>query len=185
MAKESKQAHRVSSKKEYAQAKEKDNYVSKEENSSINIKSETYKLKGQSDAISKMLSNEEHLYSEFDLINMVAAGVTKRSIDQLASNLGISRKSMAENILDVSVKTMERKSAEDKVDKKTSSHAIEIARVMQHAYQVFEDEEKVKRWINRENKGLNGIKPISLFDTLTGLNLVNDILGRIEEGVYS
>ena len=29
------------------------------------------------------------------------------------------------------------------------------------------------------------MKPIQLFSTLTGLNLVNDVLGRIEEGVYS
>ncbi len=56
---------------------------------------------------------------------------------------------------------------------------------MHHAYQVFEDEEKMKRWINQENKALNGMKPIELFDTLTGLNLFNDILGRIEGDVYS
>jgi uncharacterized protein (DUF2384 family) len=29
------------------------------------------------------------------------------------------------------------------------------------------------------------MKPVALFDTMTGLNMVNDILGRIEEGVYS
>ena len=49
----------------------------------------------------------------------------------------------------------------------------------------FEDEEKVKHWVNKENRALNGMKPVSLFSTLTGLNMVNDVLGRIEEGVYS
>ena len=62
---------------------------------------------------------------------------------------------------------------------------LEIAKVVQHAYEVFRDEEKVKVWINRENKALNNMKPVQIFDTLSGLNMVNDILGRIEEGVYS
>lgn len=56
---------------------------------------------------------------------------------------------------------------------------------MQHAFEVFEDEEKAKQWLNRENRALNGAKPVLLLDTLTGINMVNDVLTRIEEGVYS
>ncbi len=123
--------------------------------------------------------------SDFDLINAGSKGIPKASVDELAAHLGISRKSMAEDIFDLSVKTLERKSSSEKLDKRTSSHALEIAKVIQHAYEVFEDEEKLRRWINKENRALNGMKPLALFDTLTGLNMVNDILGRIEEGVYS
>jgi putative toxin-antitoxin system antitoxin component (TIGR02293 family) len=92
---------------------------------------------------------------------------------------------MAEEILDVSVKTLERKGIEEKLDKRTSSHAVEIARLLQHAYEVFENEEKVKSWMNKENRALNNMKPVQLLETMTGINMVNDILGRIEEGVYS
>ena len=123
--------------------------------------------------------------SEFDLITVGEKGVSKASIDELGNYLGISRKSLAEDIFDLSVKTLERKGAKEKLDKRTSAHALEIAKVLQHAFEVFEDEEKVKRWINKEHKALNGLKPVALFSTLTGLNMVNDILGRIEEGVYS
>lgn len=123
--------------------------------------------------------------SDFDLVILGAKGIPKSSVDKLATHLGISRKSMAEDILDLSVKTLERKAPSDKLDKRTSSHALEIAKVMQHAYEVFEDEGKIKRWISKENRALNGMKPLQLLDTLTGLTMVNDILGRIEEGVYS
>ena len=92
---------------------------------------------------------------------------------------------MAEVILNISIKTMERKNPTDKLDEKTSSHALEVARVMQHTYEVFEEEEKAKSWLNRENRALNGVKPVELLNTLTGINMVNDILTRIEEGVYS
>jgi putative toxin-antitoxin system antitoxin component (TIGR02293 family) len=123
--------------------------------------------------------------SDFDVIQFGRQGIPKRSLDSLAEYLGISRKRMAENLFSVSVKTLERKSPQTKLDRKTSSHALEIARVVQHAYEVFEDQEQVKLWLNRPNKALNNMEPVNLMDTLSGLNMVNDILGRIEEGVYS
>jgi putative toxin-antitoxin system antitoxin component (TIGR02293 family) len=123
--------------------------------------------------------------SEFDLIRLGTAGVTKNAIHNLASSIGISRKDIAEDIFNISVKTLERKSMKAKLDKKTSSHAVEIAKVLQHAYDVFRDKDKLKLWLNAENKALNNLKPVELFETLSGLVLVNDVLGRIEEGVYS
>lgn len=125
------------------------------------------------------------IHSDFDLLLAASEGIPKSSVDVLANHLGITRKSMAEDIFDLSVKTLERKAPSDKLDKKTSSHAFEIAKLMQHAYEVFEDDDKIKRWISRQNRALNGMKPLQLFNTLTGLSMVNDILGRIEEGVYS
>jgi putative toxin-antitoxin system antitoxin component (TIGR02293 family) len=130
-------------------------------------------------------SNGKSIVSDFDIIKLGASGVTKNAINTLASFIGISRKYISENIFDVSVKTLERKDNRAKLDKKTSSHAVEIAKLLQHTYEVFQDEEKVKRWLNKENRALNNLKPVELFDTLSGLRLVDNILVRIEEGVYS
>ncbi len=123
--------------------------------------------------------------SEFDIISLSNEGITKASLDALISHLGISKKAFSENILDASVKTLERKKSVDKLDKRTSSHVIEIAKVVDHAFAVFENEEKVKSWLNTSNRALNNIKPIDLFYIPTGLGMVNDILQRIEDGVYS
>ncbi len=123
--------------------------------------------------------------SEFDIISLSNEGITKASLDALISHLGISKKAFSENILDSSVKTLERKKSTDKLDKRISSHVIEIAKVVEHAFVVFEDEEKVKKWLNAPNRALNNIKPIDLFYLPTGLGMVDDILGRIEYGVYS
>jgi putative toxin-antitoxin system antitoxin component (TIGR02293 family) len=125
------------------------------------------------------------IHSEFDIISLSNEGLTKASLDALISHLGISKKAFSENILDASVKTLERKKSTDKLDKRTSSLVIEIAKVVEHAFVVFENENKVKSWLNSPNKALNNIKPVDLFYIPTGLNMVNDVLGRIEEGVYS
>jgi putative toxin-antitoxin system antitoxin component (TIGR02293 family) len=125
------------------------------------------------------------LRTDFDIIRASESGITKAAIDELSRSIGVSKKGMAEEILNVSIKTLERKNPSDKLDKKISSHALEVARVMQHAFDVFEDEEKAKQWLNGANRALNGAAPVQLLDTLTGINMINDVLTRIEEGVYS
>jgi putative toxin-antitoxin system antitoxin component (TIGR02293 family) len=125
------------------------------------------------------------VHSEFDIISLSNEGITKASLDSLIGYLGISKKAFSENILDASVKTLECKASTDKLNKHTLSMVIEIAKVVEHAFAVFEDEEKVKIWLNYPNRALNNIKPIDLFYLPTGLKMVNDILGRIEDGVYS
>src|ERR1700759_4087090 len=127
---------------------------------------------------------KQPIRSDFDIISLSNEGITKASLDALTAHLGISKKAFSENILDTSVKTLERKKSTDKLDKRTSSHVIEIAKVVEHAFEVFEDEDKVKSWLNAPNRALNGIKPIDLFYLPTGLGMVNDILGRIEHGIF-
>lgn len=130
-------------------------------------------------------NSNTRLETEYDVLMLGQNGLTKKSIITLADNIGVNRKEMAEEIFDISVKTLERKSPGSKLDKRISSHAVEIAKIVQHAFEVFGDMEKVKLWIGRDNRALNNMKPVKLFNTLTGLGMVNDILTRIEEGVYS
>jgi len=128
---------------------------------------------------------DKPIESEFDLISLSNEGITKQSLESLIGYLGISKKAFSENILDASVKTLERKKSTDRLGKYTSSLAIEIAKVVEHALNVFEDEEKVKSWLNSPIRALNYAKPIDLFYLPTGLKMVDNILGRIEYGVYS
>jgi putative toxin-antitoxin system antitoxin component (TIGR02293 family) len=125
------------------------------------------------------------IHSDFDLILLSNEGITKQSLESLISYLGISKKAFSENILDASVKTLERKKNTDRLGKLTSSLAIEIAKVVEHALEVFEDEEKVKTWLNSPIRALNYQKPIEFFSLPTGLKMVDNVLTRIEYGVYS
>lgn len=125
------------------------------------------------------------LNSVFDLIELSNQGVTKASVEALISHMGMTKKNFAEDILNFSVKTLERKKSDDKLDKYASSHVIEVAKVVEHAYEVFEEEAKVQRWLNAPNSALNQMKPLELFYLPTGLAMVDNILGRIEEGIYS
>jgi len=123
--------------------------------------------------------------TEFDLIALGNEGLRRVSLDALIAFLQVPRKLFVETILDMSIKTVERKKSNDRLDRRTSSLIIEIAKVVEHAMEVFEDEDKVRDWLATSNRALNGMRPFDLFHTPTGLMLVNTVLGRIEEGVYS
>ena len=45
--------------------------------------------------------------------------------------------------------------------------------------------EKAKSWLSLGNRSLGGVTPLSLLDTDIGAQAVQDVLGRIEYGVFS
>jgi putative toxin-antitoxin system antitoxin component (TIGR02293 family) len=114
----------------------------------------------------------------------VRRGIPKLSIDFLAQVMNIPMTKMA-TLLNLSYKTLTRKNKVDLLDPSVSSHAFEIADTIAKGLGVFEDEERLNRWLNKENRALHGARPYDLLDTSTGIKLVNQILGRIEEGIYS
>ncbi|MUL38989.1 antitoxin Xre/MbcA/ParS toxin-binding domain-containing protein [Gloeocapsopsis dulcis] len=59
------------------------------------------------------------------------------------------------------------------------------ARITARAEEVFEDEQVAKNWLKRPNQALGGETPLGLLDTETGAEQVNQVLTRIEYGVYS
>jgi putative toxin-antitoxin system antitoxin component (TIGR02293 family) len=122
--------------------------------------------------------------STLDFLAAGTRGIPKRSLTTLAYTLGIPMKQMAQ-ILNVSEKTLGRKKPDDLLDKLPSSLSIEIAQTVARGMEVFEDRDKFNRWLQKQNRALRGQKPFDLLNTPTGIKLVNQVLGRIEEGVYS
>ncbi len=66
-----------------------------------------------------------------------------------------------------------------------SDRVFRIARIMVRAEEVFEDVDIARDWLNRPNQALGGKKPLELLSTDAGTESVEDVLGRIEDGVYS
>jgi putative toxin-antitoxin system antitoxin component (TIGR02293 family) len=60
-----------------------------------------------------------------------------------------------------------------------------VGRTAAHAEKVFGERAKASRWLHKPNRALGGVSPLSLLDTDLGTREVEQILGRIEYGVYS
>jgi len=62
---------------------------------------------------------------------------------------------------------------------------VRYARLLGQAFKVFEDLESAKQWLNAPQVGLGGAIPLEYARTEIGAREVENLLGRIEYGVYS
>lgn len=107
---------------------------------------------GFSDLLGGKLLLNASIENYYDLILLSRAGITKASADSVISFTGMSKNSFVEEILNMSIKTLDRKQGDDKLDKRTSSLVIEVSRVLEHTYRIFDDKEKVQRWLSKMTK---------------------------------
>lgn len=130
----------------------------------------------------KFISSEP--VSALDYVKAGNKGIRKQSVTRLAEVMNIPMKDMA-TLLNISYKTLGRKKPTDTLDSLSSSLSIEIAETISKGLSVFEDSDKLNRWLQKQNRALQGGKPIEFLNTPTGIKMINRLLGRIEEGVYT
>jgi len=94
-------------------------------------------------------------------------------IDKLAPKLGISKA------------TLHRRKIEGRLGRDESDRVVRFARLMGKAVEVFESEEAARRWLKAPQVGLGSAIPLDYAETELGAREVEDLLGRIDYGVYS
>lgn len=66
-----------------------------------------------------------------------------------------------------------------------SDRAVRVARIAAMAEQVFGDAEKSWRWLRRPMRQLGGRTPIAMLATEVGARVVEEMLGRIDYGIFA
>ncbi len=66
-----------------------------------------------------------------------------------------------------------------------SGKLLRLAKVVQRAVEVFEEESAALDWIKTSNASLGGVTPLSLLDTDKSASSVMQSLGRIEQGIFA
>ncbi len=127
-------------------------------------------------------------------INQVRSGLLPaeayRQIHQLATTLELTMSELAA-ILATTGRTFARHlgpSGEDKMTPLTKTQTerlLLLKQVALHGLAVFEDQGKFNRWLRRPLRLLQDQAPLQLLDTVTGFRLLDQLLGRMEYGIYS
>lgn len=120
------------------------------------------------------------------LIDRSRQGLVGTEAERVAGMLGVSDKEMA-RLLNQSVATFHRqtKAGASRLDAATSERLLLLARLATYGADVFQDQGKFTRWLRRPLRLLADQTPLDLIDSGTGIQLIEDILGRIEYGVFS
>lgn len=117
-------------------------------------------------------------------LERVRAGLPYESVTKLRHELELSADELARSVA-ISARTLSRRQREGHLNLEESDRLFRIARVFLHAVEVFGSSERAARWFKRRNPALDGARPLDVFDTDLGAQLVDDLLIRIEYGVYS
>jgi putative toxin-antitoxin system antitoxin component (TIGR02293 family) len=119
-----------------------------------------------------------------ELIAAVKAGLDVRVFVDLARRLGVSEARLAE-VAGIAPTTLTRRKRAGALTPDEGEHVLRLAALLDRAVQVFEDEADAADWLRTPNLALGGDSPLALADTELGAREVDDLLGRLEHGVYS
>ena len=123
-------------------------------------------------------------YTAPRMIQAIQAGLPFSELNALQTLLGIPLEKLAPK-LGISRATLHRRKLEGRLAPEESDRVVRFARLMGRAVEVFETEEAARKWLSSAQYGLGGATPLDYAETEIGSREVEDLLGRIEYGVYS
>lgn len=122
---------------------------------------------------------------EFDLVNQIREGkIPVSAFSKVCEILHLTKKDLAKAI-DVKERTLSRREHGAFLQKNEADKLLRLVRILDFAIEVLEDKDQGIEWLKSPKIALNNMTPISLLDTDSGAKHVEELLGRIEYGVYT
>lgn len=122
--------------------------------------------------------------SESDLQTIIAGieeGFSTEAVDRVTDLLGVNRSDLS-TILAISPRTLSRR---QKLKPTASERLFRVSALFQRALEVLGGRDEARRWFMTSKLALGGKTPFEFSETEVGAREVEDLLGRIEYGVYS
>lgn len=118
------------------------------------------------------------------LIEILRAGLPIDELEALQRCLAVPMEKLVP-MLGISKATLHRRKTGGRLGLAESDRIVRYARLMGKALDVMESEDAARQWLNSRQIGLGGAVPLEFAETEVGAREVEDLLGRIEFGVYS
>ena len=123
-------------------------------------------------------------FATSQLIQSLKAGLPVCELDDLRSNLDLPMERLVP-MLGISKATLHRRKLAGRLDAAESDRVVRFARLLGQAATVMESLDDGRRWLTSPQVGLGGAIPLEYAETEVGAREVENLLGRIEYGVYS
>lgn len=124
-------------------------------------------------------------YSPAKLVGLLQAGLPFNELQVLQNTLDVQTDRLA-SMLGISKATLHRRKGQSgTLPPAVSDRIVRYARLLGRAVKVFGILEDAKLWLNSPQFGLGGGVPLEYAKTEVGAREVENLLGRIEYGVYT
>jgi putative toxin-antitoxin system antitoxin component (TIGR02293 family) len=122
-----------------------------------------------------------------DRVAQIAAlksGLPIAAFDRLQESLGVPAAELAE-VTHIAPRTLARRKREGRLQVDESERLLRVTLLFNRAVEVLGGAEAARQWFHGPRTALGGATPLAYADTEPGAREVEDLLGRIEHGVYS
>ena len=117
-------------------------------------------------------------------IGRIQAGLSFRAVRNLQNALDLPLEKIA-TFLGMSRATLHRRKTQGKIARDESEKLVRYQRLVKRAEEVFGSAASAREWLIHSQPGLGNVKPVEFARTELGAREVENLLGRIEYGVYS
>src|SRR5438552_17140667 len=117
-------------------------------------------------------------------IEQIRAGLSFRAVQNLQKALDLPMERIA-SVLGMSRATLHRRKIQGKIDREESEKLVRYRSLLKKAEDVFADAPSAREWLTHKQPGLGNAVPLDFARTEIGAREVENLLGRIEYGVYS
>lgn len=122
--------------------------------------------------------------STLQMRELVRSGLPYSALESVLDVLGMQSKQIVE-LLGIAPRTLARRKEARQLNALESDRLYRIASVLHLASEVLGSIDKGRKWLSRPNRALAQAEPLSLLDTEIGRRQVEDVLNRINFGIYS
>lgn len=124
-------------------------------------------------------------YTNKNCSSLLGKGLYRSQFSEVAQNVAmISEKELAYTS-GISQRTISRMKPDQLLPGPVAEVLISIMRTYARAVEVFDSEDLAHKWLKTPLAALDGLTPLQAVSNRFGAELVLDMLGRIEHGVYS
>lgn len=120
-----------------------------------------------------------------NVLQRIAAGLPYKAVESLQTKSGLRLADVA-RVTGIPLRTMARRKEKGKLNPVESERLLRLTFLFEQAVDLFEGEVDAARdWLETPNKGLGGETPLRLAETEIGAREVENLIGRLEHGVFS
>lgn len=116
-------------------------------------------------------------------LSLVRNGLPVEMVDKGMQLLGVNKTEYA-RLIGVNVRSLQRKSKDDdaRLSPMSSEHVLLLADMLNNSINYFGERDKALAWLDRKNIALGDVTPLSICDTVAGINMVNETLNKLKYG---
>jgi putative toxin-antitoxin system antitoxin component (TIGR02293 family) len=119
-----------------------------------------------------------------ETVETIRAGLPMVEFEALRELLGLGAEELAAHLA-ISRSTLVRRRKAGRLDMLESDRLLRYARLFARTKEVFASDDAAREWLHSPARALGYVSPLEFAETEAGARETENLLGRIEHGVFS